>query len=127
MPRLPKKCPSCSNDLMITRLACPTCGTEVSGQFAPDFFSRLSPNDFDLVVLFILKKGNIKEMERELGISYWTIRSKLAEIVDQLALEERAPLPAEDLAGKRQKILEQLNAGLISVDEAAARLEDLKK
>lgn len=127
MPKLPKKCPSCSNDLYITRLTCPTCGTEVSGEFTPDFFSRLSPNDFDFVVLFILKKGNIKEMERELGISYWTIRSKLAEIVDQLALEDRASMPANDLGAKRQKILEQLNAGLISVDEAASRLEDLKK
>lgn len=127
MPKLPKQCPSCSSDLRITRLTCPKCGTEVTGQFAPDFFSRLSPDDFDFVVLFIKSKGNIKEMERELGISYWTIRSKLTEIVEALGFEEREPGGTESSAERRQNILEQLNAGLISVDEAAARLEEIKK
>jgi hypothetical protein len=127
--RIPKKCPSCATDLRVTRLTCPACGTEVTGQFAPDFFSRLAPNDFDFVVLFIKSKGNIKEMERELGISYWTIRAKLGEIVEQLGFEDRPPSAqaVEDAAEQRQHILEQLNAGLISVDEATARLEELKK
>ena len=129
MAKIPKKCPSCSTGLVITRLTCPACGTEVSGQFAPDFFSRLSPNDFDFVVLFIKSKGNIKEMERELGISYWTIRSKLGEIVEQLGFENRQANQGsgETPADQRQKILEQLNAGVISVEEATARLEEIKK
>ncbi len=128
MAKMPKKCPSCAADLLITRLSCPACGTEVTGQFAPDFFARLSPNDFDFVVLFIKSKGNIKEMERELGISYWTIRAKLNAIIEQLGFEDRAAAQgAADPAEERQKILEQLNAGLISVAEATARLEEIKK
>lgn len=125
MAKFPKKCPACQADLVVTRLSCPECGAEVTGSFSPDFFSSLSPNDFDFVVLFLKSKGNIKEMERELGISYWTIRSKLGEIVAQLGLEEGAserPDPAE----RRQQILEQLNAGMITVQEAAALLEKLK-
>ena len=70
-------------------------GTEVTGQFSPDLFSRLTPNDFDFVVLFLKARGNIKEMERELGISYWTIRSKLNEIVDGLGLEPGESQPEE--------------------------------
>ena len=134
MAKIPKKCPSCGGDLIVSRLSCPQCQTEVSGQFEPDFFARLSPNDFDFVVLFIKSKGNIKEMERELGISYWTIRSKLNEIVEQLGFEELkgsvwqgAPETPAGLAARRQKILEDLNAGLLSVEEAEARLEELKK
>jgi hypothetical protein len=127
MPRLPKKCPACSNDLYVSRLTCPRCGTEVNGSFPPDFFSRLAPNDFDFIVLFIKTKGNIKEMERELGISYWTIRSKLNEIVIQLGLEANGtPDERQATADRRQAILEQLNAGLISVQEAAGQLEKLK-
>jgi len=125
MPNLPKLCPACNSGLMITRLTCPECGTEVTGSFPPDLFSRLAPNDFDFIVLFVKTKGNVKEMERELGISYWTIRARLNEIVAQLGLET-AGLPAEDAATHRQQILEQLNEGLLTVSEAAARLEELK-
>jgi hypothetical protein len=116
---------------MVTRLTCPTCGTEVSGSFPPDLFARLAPNDFDFLVMFVKSRGNVKEMERELGISYWTIRNRLNEIVVQLGLEAPAPpgaaAPAgETAAARRQQILEQLNAGLLTVSEAAARLEELK-
>ena len=99
------------------------------GRFEFDLFSQLSPNDFDFVVLFHKTKGNIKEMERELGISYWTIRSKLGEIVAQLGLEEEAEPPesGEAIAARRQAILDQLSDGSIGVEEAAAQLERLKK
>jgi hypothetical protein len=110
---------------MVTRLTCPNCETEVTGSFPPDLFSRLAPNDFDFVVMFVKSRGNVKEMERELGISYWTIRSRLNEIVVQLGLESTAP-PAETDTARRQQILEQLNAGLLTVSEAAACLEELK-
>jgi hypothetical protein len=125
MPKLPKQCPACSADLAITRLTCAECGTEVTGHFPPDPFSRLSPNDYDFVVLFVKAKGNIKEMERELGISYWTIRSKLNEIVTQLGFEPGETGP-EELASQRQEILEQLNTGQLSVQDAAELLEQLK-
>jgi hypothetical protein len=127
---------------MVTRLTCPNCGTEVTGSFPPDLFARLAPNDFDFVVLFVKSRGNVKEMERELGISYWTIRSRLNEIVVQLGLEPPTPpsttaqaaagsasgndSAAAAAAARRQEILEQLNAGLLTVAEAAARLEELK-
>jgi hypothetical protein len=128
MPKLPRHCPACNTSLMVTRLTCPNCGTEVTGSFPPDLFSRLAPNDFDFVVLFVKSRGNVKEMERELGISYWTIRSRLNEIVVQLGLESPAPAdPAPSpAAARRQEILEQLNAGQLTVSEAAARLEELK-
>ncbi len=138
MPKIPRHCPACNASLMVTRLTCPNCGTEVTGSFPPDLFSRLAPNDFDFVVLFVKSRGNVKEMERELGISYWTIRSRLNEIVVQLGLESPAPPAAAaanaasaanaatNAAARRQQILEQLNAGLLTVSEAAARLEEIK-
>ena len=126
VPKIPKHCPACNASLLVTRLTCPECGTEVTGSYTPDLFARLSPNDFDFVVLFLKTRGNVKEMERALGISYWTIRTRLNEIVVQLGLDVPEP-PAEGSDARRQSILEQLNAGLITVDEAAARLEELRK
>ena len=133
VPKLPRHCPACNASLKVTRLTCSNCGTEVTGSFQPDLFSHLASNDFDFVVLFVKSRGNVKEMERELGISYWTIRSRLNEIVVQLGLESPAPsaAPAAANAGanaseRRQQILEQLNAGQLTVSEAAARLEALK-
>ena len=165
MRKLPRHCPACNTSLMVTRLTCPNCGTEVTGSFPPDLFSRLAPNDFDFLVLFVKSRGNVKEMERELGISYWTIRSRLNEIVVQLGIEPPAassgvetrlaasaassgvkaqlavpaassgvkaqlavpaPPAAANTAARRQQILEQLNAGQLTVSEAAARLEELK-
>jgi hypothetical protein len=130
MTKMPKSCPACSTRLVVTGLSCPNCGTEVRGRFEFDLFSQLSPSDFDFVVMFLKAKGNIKEMERELGISYWTIRSKLSEIVAQLGLEggeAEAPEPGETVAARRQAILDQLSAGLIGVEDAADQLEKLKK
>lgn len=124
MSKIPKVCPSCSSRLIVTELTCPECGTEVHGKFDPDIFSRLASDDFDFIVLFIRSKGNIKEMERELGISYWTIRAKLSEVLDQLGLEE-APEPGST-SDKRQQILEQLNKGMITAKEAAQLLEKTK-
>lgn len=143
MPKFPRHCPACNASLMVTRLTCPNCGTEVTGSFQPDLFSRLTPNDFDFVVLFVKSRGNVKEMERELGISYWTIRSRLNEIVVQLGLESPAAsggaetqldtsavsdptATGRSAAERRQQILEKLNAGQLTVSEAAARLEELK-
>jgi hypothetical protein len=124
MHRIPEQCPSCGGRLIVTELTCSACGAQVHGQFEPDLFSRLSPTDFDFVVLFVKSKGNVKEMERELGISYWTIRSKLGEIVETLGFGEQAE---DDLSLRRRAVLERLRAGEIGVDEAAALLEELKR
>jgi hypothetical protein len=128
MTQMPKSCPACSSRLVVTGLSCPNCSTEVRGRFEFDLFSQLSPNDFDFVVMFLKTKGNIKEMERELGISYWTIRNKLGEIVAQLGLEGQfeRPVTGESIAARRQAILDQLSEGLIGVEDAAAQLEKLK-
>ena len=125
MPRIPEQCPTCQSQLVITGLTCPNCGTQVQGHFHAGIFSQLSSNDFDFVVLFLKTKGNIKEMERELGISYWTIRNKLSAIVEQLGLDDGAA-PASAKAEQRQDILQSLNDGEITVDEAAELLEQLR-
>jgi hypothetical protein len=114
--------------MVVTQLSCTQCDTIVLGRFRPDIFARLAPEDLDFVVHFVKNKGNVKEMERELGISYWTIRNKLNEVVEQLGF---ATTPAETideaaLVEERQALLKQVENGEVSPQDAAARLALLR-
>lgn len=128
MRKVLERCPSCNGEMVVTQLSCTQCDTIVLGRFRPDIFARLAPEDLDFVVHFVKNKGNVKEMERELGISYWTIRNKLNEVVEQLGF---ATTPAETideaaLVEERQAILKQVESGEVSPQEAAARLALLR-
>ena len=116
-------CPACEGELIVTQQTCTRCGTSVVGQFQPNIFSRLMPNDLAFVEDFVRYKGNIKEMERGLGESYWTIRNRLNELIETLGFEAKGEASDEAPALKRQEILAQVNAGELSVDEAAELLK----
>jgi len=125
MTKIPEKCPSCASELYISQLTCAVCGTQVSGRYEPNIFSRLAPTDLNFVVMFVRSRGNVKEMERELGISYWTIRRKLDEIVEQLGL--LGDQPPDERSAQRIAVLERLRAGELDVDQAAELLEQIKR
>jgi len=72
---------------------------------------------------FIRYRGNIKEMERELSQSYWTIRNKLDKLITEMGLS----VPPPDLGEQRKHILQQLSAGEISVEEATQKIAELGK
>jgi hypothetical protein len=102
----------------ITQLSCTSCETVVLGRFEPNRFSKLPPESLAFLEDFVRSRGNVKEMERELGISYWTIRKRIDDLVEELGLASKA----SPRAGRRA-ILERLKAGEISPEEAAALLE----
>mgnify|MGYP002396629906 CR=1 FL=1 len=102
----------------------------VVGEFTPNIFSKLSPENLRFLELFVKNKGNVKEMEREIGMSYWTIRNRLNEIVEALGFENKDVEPAateETLRQSRQDILARVDSGEIDVDEAAKLLKKLKQ
>jgi hypothetical protein len=139
-------CPVCEGELLISRLHCRSCGTALEGEFGVGRFGRLSKEQLALLESFLRARGNLKEMERELGISYPTVRGRVDALVRALGLaegteeemeleldEEEAALPeavepsaAEtDLAAQRRAILERLSRREIAADEAAAALREL--
>ena len=131
MPLIPQSCPSCSSPLVVTQLNCSSCGTGVVGKFELSPFHRVSPESLKFLEVFVHNRGNVKEMERDLGVSYWSIRNRLTEVVERLQLEA---LPAsgaapqdEDLDAARQAILAELAAGQIDASEAAQRLAALQE
>jgi hypothetical protein len=124
MRKILEECPTCGGDVIATELSCTNCDTVIRSQYAPCLFCRLSPEDLAFVELFVMNRGNVKEMERELGISYWSIRGRLDEIVQTIGSEEPEPDEEEDVTepyqtqSRRRDILERLDRGEISVAEA---------
>lgn len=135
MRRLLHECPSCGSDLYISELSCSRCDIAIRGRFRPNRFERLDDENLRFVELFVACRGNVKQMERETGLGYWTIRGRLDEIIDLLGLgtaareEEAAQLaerPPRDREAQRRQILEAVNAGELTVEEAEQMLRALK-
>ncbi len=124
MPLIPQSCPSCSSPLIVTQLTCTSCGTGVVGKFELSPFHRLSPESLKFLEVFVRNRGNVKEMERETGESYWAIRRQLDEVITEMGME--APEPVDDLSTRRQEILARLSRGEINVQEATKLLSQLK-
>ena len=86
-------CPVCSSDLTVTRLACRTCGTALEGEFSVGRFGRLGREQMTLLESFLRSRGNLRDVERELGISYPTVRARVDALVRALGLGDRADAP----------------------------------
>jgi len=136
-------CPVCSGELAVTRLHCRSCGTTLEGEFSVGRFGRLTKEQLVLLESFLRSRGNLRDMERELGISYPTVRSRVEALVRALGFGPRdgdenadeatastagaAANPATDsaAAAARQEILERLARREIGAEEAAAAIRAL--
>ena len=130
-------CPVCSGELTIARLHCRSCGTALEGEFGVGRFGRLDRDQMKLLESFLRSRGNLKEMERELGISYPTVRGRVDALIRSLGLSEGSPedfgagfaddfaeqaADAPDAAAHRRSILERLARKEITAEEAASAL-----
>jgi len=124
MKKIPNICPSCGGNLMVTRLRCPKCGTMVEGEFSFNKLTKLSPEQQDFLLVFLKCRGSIKDIEKELGLSYPTVRNKLDELLISLGFIESVGRGGEEAATKRKEILEQIEKGEIKVSEAVKLLKE---
>lgn len=130
-------CPVCAGELAVTRLHCRSCGTTLEGEFTVGRFGRLTREQLALLESFLRSRGNLRDMERELGISYPTVRGRVEALVRALgfgpregsdeAADEAASAAAADVSttAARQDILERLGRHEISADEAAVAIRSL--
>lgn len=126
MRKILEKCPTCESDMIVTRLSCPTCGTVVQGAYQPCVFCKLPPDDLRFVEVFVASRGNLKDMERELGVNYWTVRNRLTEVVRRLGYEVN-PEEEEKIQHQKRDILKSLERGEITVSEAEGMLAQLRE
>ncbi len=127
-------CPVCAGELAVTRLHCSTCGTTLEGDFSVGRFGRLNRDQLALLESFLRSRGNLREMERELGISYPTVRSRVEALVRALGFGPRLEADEADepaattgpAAGRsRAEVLEALARHEISAEDAAAAIRAL--
>ena len=121
-------CPVCSNELAVTRLHCRSCGTSLEGEFSVGRFGRLSREQLTLLESFLRSRGNLRDMERELGISYPTVRSRVEALVRALGFGPRSEgdgatesAPVRD----RDEILEALARHEMTAEDAATAIRSL--
>jgi hypothetical protein len=117
--RPPLNCPVCSERLAVTRLSCPACDTELSGGFAMCEFCALTNEDRDVLRVFLASRGNMKELERHLGVSYPTARARFDALLAKIGIDRPAPAPSPS----RVELMEQVARGEIDIDEALKRLD----
>ncbi len=113
------KCPNCGDEMVITSYRCNSCYTEVSGEFEIDKFQRLDDEDKEFIELFLQKRGSIKDVGEEIGISYPTVRNRIDRIVGKLG-------GTVDKKAGRIDILNMLDNGEITAEKAKTLLEELK-
>ncbi|MBA3528459.1 MAG: DUF2089 domain-containing protein [Propionibacteriaceae bacterium] len=119
--RAPSDCPVCGDHLAVTRLGCASCGSELAGVFASCAFCALGDKEAEILRVFLTSRGNMREVERHLGVSYPTARLRFAELLEKLGLStdlEEPPLT-------RDQILSEVAAGALSPAEAQRLLESL--
>jgi hypothetical protein len=127
--RPPRDCPVCGAGLAVTRLSCGSCGSELSGVFESCDFCALTDAERELLRVFLVSRGNMRELERHLGVSYPTARQRYADLLAKLGLEppgaEGTDPPSS--AGSQPKanrvdILARLAKGELDVEAAATLL-----
>ncbi|NOX97074.1 MAG: DUF2089 domain-containing protein [Nitrospirae bacterium] len=112
-------CPACGSILKIVRLQCKNCSTTIEGEFSTPLLARLNSEQQRFVQVFIKARGSIKEVEKELGVSYPTVCKKLDEIGKILGY---AP---ENVEKREKEILEAIEKGKISAEQGANLLKEL--
>jgi hypothetical protein len=114
------KCPVCEKDLKVTELSCKECRTVIKGEFEPCKFCKLTKQHKSFIEVFIKNRGNIKEIEKELAVSYPTVRNKLEEVIEALGYKNES----KENTVNRKEILDKLSKGEISKDEALKFLSE---
>ena len=135
-------CPVCAGELAVTRLRCGGCGTTIEGEFGVGRFASLTREQTQVLESFLRSRGNLRDMERELLISYPTVRARVEALVRALGFgprDEADPVPdaglqpaaaaaaatADEIQAGRRDILERLAGHELSAEEAAEAIRAL--
>jgi hypothetical protein len=115
------KCPMCRSKMLISEFRCSECGTAVSGDMEIPNVCLLPEDAYNFMLVFIKNRGNIREIEKELNISYPTVRSRLDNLLELMGFIPKS--------GKTEinEILDKLQSGEITAQEAEKMIRKIKE
>lgn len=116
--KLINECPVCNAPLKATRLSCSTCGTVIESEFNLSRFEMLSSEQLGFAEVFLKCRGIIKDVEKELGISYPTVRARLDEVIKSLGYKVE-----EESVNEITDIISSLEKGEIGADDAIKKIK----
>lgn len=114
--QLIQECPLCGNILKVKELYCPSCSTTIRGSFEPprSRIFYLPHKDLEFIELFVRLRGNIKEVEKAMGLSYPTVRGLLDTVIKRMGYKVEHDIDKK----KRMEIIEKLEKGELSAEQA---------
>ena len=119
---MPTSCPVTGGPLLVTGLECEESGVTIHGRFTPNEFALLPDEQVEFLRIFLKVRGNLKEVERVLGLSYPTVRLRFDTLLKVLGYEAEA-----DAGEERAAVLQRLEDGDISAEEATKQLRSLRR
>jgi hypothetical protein len=115
-------CPACGGkNFTVERIRCGDCGTAVEGNFQTGKLGNLAQEHQDFIEVFVRCRGNIKDVEKALGISYPTVRGKLDRVVKALGYETEVD------SDRKAEVLKALEREEITMEEALRALKEGKE
>jgi hypothetical protein len=131
-------CPVCSGDLSVSKVSCAACCLSIEGAFGTCRFCRAQPDHAAFIEMFLRHRGNMTSLAGELGVSFPTVARRLDAALDAVGLRGdaqpgaaeaiQAQPPAENVRAMsdtaRRAVLEMLDRGEISAEEATRRLRE---
>lgn len=87
--KLPSQCPSCQTQLKVKSLKCENCDTEVNGLYDLPVLARLSSEDQEFILKFMKNSGSLKDMAKDLNLSYPSVRNLLDEVIEKIKYYEK--------------------------------------
>ena len=109
--------------IVVERVRLPERGIAIEGAFELPKLAQLAAEDQVFIAAFVRSHGSIKEMEQVFGVSYPTVKARLNRIAAMLEMVEMVPMTEAGPQPDRSEVLERLNRGEITADEAVAELE----
>ncbi|HLS22560.1 MAG TPA: DUF2089 domain-containing protein [Pseudogracilibacillus sp.] len=107
------ECPVCEKELHVVKLKCSSCHTTIENTFRFSKFASLSKEQLHFIELFLINRGNIKEVEKALNVSYPTVRAKLDNVINVLQKTKET-----SKISSAEEVLKQLEKGEINAEEA---------
>ena len=121
------KCPVCGGELKVTKLECTNCNSRIEGDFKLSKFNYLNDEQLKFALVFLKNAGNIKAVEKELDISYPTVKKNLDELIEALGFSKVDIKEEVTEYNNRKDVLAALKDNRISYEEAKKILAGMEE